>query len=93
MRVEGKDVAVAIYEPLGLQGQAGAGRMRERELFHDALALCRAQRWDGAEAAMQRLNAQAQGGKRYASFIERIACLRTHSPDAGRDGAVTFTTK
>ena len=93
VRVKGKDVAVAIYEPLGLQGQVDAGRMRERELFHDALALYRAQRWDEAEAAMQRLNADAHGAKRYASFLERIAYLRAHPPGAGWDGAFTFTTK
>jgi adenylate cyclase len=93
VRVKGKDVAVAIYEPLGLQGQVDAGRMRERELFHEALALYRAQRWDEAEAAMRRLSQGGHGAKRCAAFLERIAYLRAHPPGLDWDGAFTFTTK
>lgn len=92
VRVKGKDVAVAIYEPLGLQGQVDAGRMQEREQFHGALALYRAQRWDEAEAAMRHLN-EAYRATRYATFLERIAYLRSHPPGSDWDGAFTFTTK
>jgi adenylate cyclase len=93
VRVKGKEAAVAIYEPLGLQGKVDAGRMRERELFHEALTLYRAQRWDDAEAAMRRLSDSTTGAKRCASFLERIAYLRAHPPGEAWDGAFTFTTK
>jgi len=93
VRVKGKDVAVAIYEPLGLQGQVDAGRMRQRELFHEALALYRAQRWDEAETAMRRLNENGRGVKRYSVFLDRIAYLRANPPGPAWDGAFTFTTK
>jgi adenylate cyclase len=93
VRVKGKDVAVAIYEPLGLQGQVDAGRMRERELFHEALALYRAQRWDEAEAAMRWLHQDGHGAKHCAAFLERIAYLRAHPPGLDWDGAFTFTIK
>lgn len=93
VRVKGKDVAVAIYEPLGLEGQVDAGRMRERDEFHGALELYRAQRWTEAEAAMRRLSVATQGAKRYATFLERIEYLKAHPPGAGWDGAFTFTTK
>lgn len=93
VRVKGKDVAVAIYEPIGLEGQVDPARIRERDEFHEALELYRSQRWDDAEAAMRRLNSAAHGAKRYATFLERIEFLRAHPPGSDWDGAFTFTTK
>jgi adenylate cyclase len=93
VRVKGKDVAVAICKPLSLPGAGGSGRMRERELFHEAPALFRAQRRDAAGVAGRRLNQDGHGAKHCAAFLERIAYLRTHPPGLDWDGAFTFTIK
>jgi adenylate cyclase len=93
VRVKGKDVAVAIYEPLGLQGEVDAERMEERESFHQALTLYREQRWDEAEVVLERLHEKQPDARLYRTFLERITILRAHPPGHDWDGAFTFTSK
>jgi len=94
VRVKGKDEAVAIFEPLGLQGQVGKPKLEEAKLYSQFLRLYRAQDWDQAELQLFNLQKLAPDNKLYsATFVERISFLRANPPGKGWDGAFTFTTK
>lgn len=93
VRVKGKDIAVAIYEPLGLRGEVEQSVMEEVELFHQALQRYRGQQWTEAEMQLKRLQQRWPERKLYQKFIERIAVLRASPPARDWDGAFTFQTK
>jgi adenylate cyclase len=94
VRVKGKDEAVAIFEPLGLQGQVAKSKLEEIKLYAQFLRLYRAQDWDQAELQLFNLQKLVPGNKLYGeTFVERIVFLRANPPGKGWDGAFTFTTK
>ena len=93
VRVKGKDVAVAIFEPLGEKGQVEQSRVDEADLFHQALRLYRSQNWDMAEMQLLNLQKKSPDRKLYATFLERIGFLRQNPPGKDWDGAFTFETK
>ena len=94
VRVKGKDEAVAIFEPLGLQGQVEKAKLDEAKLFAQFLKLYRAQDWDQAELVLFNLQKIAPDAALYNhTFVERIPYLRANPPGANWDGAFTFTTK
>ena len=86
--------AVAIFEPLGLQGHVAKSRQEEAKLYAQFLRLYRAQDWDQAELQLFNLQKLVPDNKLYsATFVERISYLRANPPGKGWDGAFTFTTK
>jgi adenylate cyclase len=93
VRVKGKDRAVTIFEPVGVEGEVAATRLDELERFHRALKLYRSQNWDGAEMQFIDLQKIESEGKLCAAFLQRIAFLRAHPPGSDWDGAFTFETK
>ncbi|MGH8622185.1 MAG: CHASE2 domain-containing protein, partial [Burkholderiales bacterium] len=93
VRVKGKEESVAIYEPLGLEGQVDPSRQDEVKLWNQALRLYRSLDWDRAELQLLNLRKIAPDSELYESFIERIAHYRAHPPGAGWDGTWTFETK
>jgi adenylate cyclase len=93
VRVKGKDEPVAIYAPLGLEGQVEPARHDELMLWNQALRLYRQQDWDTAEQQLLNLRKIAPDSAAYELFIERIAHHRAHPPGADWDGAWTFETK
>ncbi len=94
VRVKGKDEAVAIYEPFGLQGQVEKAKLDEIKLYAQFLRLYRAQDWDQAELQLFNLQKQVAGHLLYShTFVERIAYLRANPPGKDWDGAFTFKTK
>ena len=94
VRVKGKDVAVAIFEPFGMQGQVSKPRLEEIKLYTQFLRLYRAQDWDQAELQLFNLQKQSPASTLYShTFVERISYLRANPPGKGWDGAFTFTTK
>jgi adenylate cyclase len=93
VRVKGKDVAVTIFEPVGLQGQVDRGKLEEIELFHRALQSYRGQNWDMAEKQLAGLQTLAPESKLCKTFLQRIAFLRANPPGKDWDGAFTFETK
>jgi adenylate cyclase len=93
VRVKGKDTAVTIYEPLGLEGEVTAALAEETARFDAALELYRNQEWDTAEQRLLELKRSAPEARLYDVFLERIALLRVNPPGAAWDGAFTFQTK
>ena len=94
VRVKGKDEAVAIYEPIGLQGKVTKPKLEEIRLYAQFLRLYRGQDWDQAELQLLNLQNMLPNNKLYnETFVGRIAFLRSNPPGNGWDGAFTFTTK
>ncbi len=94
VRVKGKDEAVAIFEPVGLQGQVEKGKLEEIKLYAQFLRLYRAQDWDQAELQLFNLQKLVPHSVLYEhTFVERISYLRANPPAKGWDGAFTFTKK
>jgi len=91
--VKGKDTAVAIFEPLGLDGTVEPARLEEADLYREALQLYRKQEWQMAEHRLLELKRLQPEVTLYEVFIERIAFLRANPPGPGWDGAFTFQTK
>jgi adenylate cyclase len=93
VRVKGKDVPVAIYEPMGPKDALSADLRQELARHRGALKLYRAQQWDQAEAEFFGLSRLPDAHKVYAEFLERITYFRKHPPGEKWDGAFTFTHK
>jgi adenylate cyclase len=93
VRVKGKHEGVAIFEPLGKQGEVGQETLHEMDRFHKAVEAYRAQRWDDAEKILRNLAYAAPEAKLYKLYLERIAHFRVSPPPANWDGVFVFTTK
>ena len=93
VRVKGKNEPVAIYEPLGLSAGMDAASLDALVQWHAALALVRAQDWEGAERAIAALRQADPARRLYALYLERIAIYRTAPPGPDWDGVTAFDTK
>jgi adenylate cyclase len=93
VRVKGKDEPVAIYQPIGLEGQVAPAKLHEIEIWNQALAYYRAQQWDLAELQLLNLRKLAPDMELYDIYLERIAVFRQEPPGEGWDGVWKFETK
>jgi adenylate cyclase len=93
IRVKGKDRALTVYEPLGLEGEVDARVREEMALWDQALRAYRAQQWDQADAHLAKLQRMNPACGLYAKFSERVADLRREPPPPGWDGVTSFDEK
>jgi adenylate cyclase len=92
VKVKGKDEPVAIYEPIGREGEPSRAELEELKLWERFLGCYRAQDWDAADATLRELSG-GQPRFLYEVYAKRIAHYRGHAPDAGWDGSWKFDTK
>ena len=93
IKVKGKDEAVGIFEPLGLESEVERKQQDEIKLWHQALRAYRAQQWDQIEVNLinlQRMNPQCE---LYTLYANRVAQFRRTPPAAGWDGVTAFDEK
>jgi adenylate cyclase len=93
VQVKGKEEPVAIYEPIGLEGEVDKATQEELKLWNQALRHYRAQEWDQAEVTLLNLSRLAPGRALYGKYMERIAHLRKEPPEPGWKGVWKFETK
>jgi len=93
VQVKGKEEPIAIYEPIGLEGEVGKALQEEIKLWNQALRHYRAQEWDQVEVALLNLTRMAPERGLYGKYMERIAQLRKDPPEAGWKGVWKFDTK
>ena len=93
VQVKGKEEPVAIYEPIGLEGETGKAAHEEMKLWNQALRYYRAQDWDQAEVTLLNLSRMAPGRGLYGKYMERVAQLRREPPEPGWNGVWKFETK
>jgi adenylate cyclase len=93
IKVKGKDEAVTIYEPLGLDAEVDRRFQEELKLWNQALRAYRAQQWDQVEVTLLNLQRMNPGCELYALYAERVAQMRRNPPPAGWDGVTVFEEK
>jgi adenylate cyclase len=92
VRVKGKDEAVRIYEPVGMQGEVMQEKLDELARFHAAVQLYRNRQWDLAENQLNSLQ-QAMPSPIYSIYIERIQQYKHLPPALDWDGVHNFESK
>lgn len=93
IKVKGKDEAVTIYEPLGLEGEVERKALDELKLWNQALRAYRAQQWDQVEVGLlnlQRLNPECA---LYQVYAEKVTQKRRDPPPPDWDGVSVFDEK
>ncbi len=92
VKVVGREEAIEIFEPLGLQDELADTRSQELALYTQALNHYRAQNWRLAEQGFSLLQQQSDQ-LLYKIYRDRIRQFVRVSPQADWDGVYTFTTK
>lgn len=93
VQVKGKEEPVAIYEPIGLEGEVPKAVLDELKLWNQALRHYRSQEWDQAEVALLNLSRLAPERALYGKYMERVAQLRKAPPEPEWKGVWKFETK
>ncbi len=93
VRVKGKGVPVAIYEPLDSKSALSNDAIDELKLYREALKLYRNQQWDLSEIQFINLQKMFPLRSLYALYIARIGQFRLAPPATDWDGAFNFETK
>lgn len=93
VRAKGKAEPVAIFEPLGVDGELTRAVHDELKLWNQALRAYRAQDWDQAELQLFNLSRITPASSLYELYRERVQHYRSHPPGPDWDGVTTFTTK
>ncbi|MGH8692158.1 MAG: CHASE2 domain-containing protein [Burkholderiales bacterium] len=92
IRVKGKDEAITVYEPLGLEPEAAAMR-DELRLWNQALRAYRAQHWDDTDVTLLNLQRQHPGRELYRFYAQKVAQKRRAPPPPDWDGVTVFDEK
>ena len=93
IKVKGKDTAVHVYEPIGIEGQVGKNVLDEIDLWHQVLKAYRAQAWDPVEAGLLKLERMHPHCRLYALYAERVSEFRRSPPPAGWACVTAFDEK
>ncbi|MGH6884889.1 MAG: adenylate/guanylate cyclase domain-containing protein, partial [Geminicoccales bacterium] len=93
IKVKGKDEAVTIYEPLGLEGTVERKALDELKLWNQALRAYRAQQWDQVEVGLLNLQRMSPDCGLYQVYVEIVAHKRRTPPPADWDGVSLFDEK
>jgi len=93
IKVKGKDEAVSIYEPLGLEADVERKAQEALKLWHQTLRAYRAQQWDQVEVSLLNLQRMDPGCELYTLYADRVTQFRRTPPAAGWEGVATFDEK
>ena len=92
VRVKGKEEAISIYEPLGIEAELSKEALEELKLWNQFLRQYRAQDWDQAELTLMNLQRMAPKYL-YEKYAEAIVTHRKEPPGENWDGVTVFKTK
>jgi adenylate cyclase len=93
VKVKGKDEAIVIYEPLGLEGELDRKNADELRLWNQTLRAYRGQQWDQAEVNLLNLQRMNPACELYSVYADRIALKRRETPPPEWDGVTAFHEK
>jgi adenylate cyclase len=93
IKVKGKDEAITIYEPLGLEAEALGAAREELRLWDEALRAYRARAWDEAEASLLNLQRIHPDQELYRVYMEKVDQKRREPPPPDWDGVTVFDEK
>ncbi len=93
IKVKGKDEAVSVFEPLGLDSEVERKLQDELKLWHQTLRAYRMQQWDQVEVSLLNLQRMNPECELYALYAERVTQFRRSPPAAGWEGVTAFDEK
>lgn len=93
IKVKGKDEALTIYEPVGLDTEVGKDKLDELKLWQQTLRAYRSQQWDQVELQLLNLRRMNPDFYLYELYSERVAEWRRNPPPADWDGVTAFDEK
>ena len=92
IQVKGKDTAIRVYEPLGLEGGVPQKTLDELDEYNQAYQLHLDRKWDEALAAFTALSEKSALGV-YGVYLERIPHLKEQELPEDWDGTFRHTSK
>ena len=93
VQVKGKEVAVTVYEPLGLQSTLTPAAAASLAIWATMLAHYRRQEWAEAQAGLQQLAGVAANTQLLQLYAQRVAAFRQTPPPPGWRGVTRFDAK
>ena len=93
IKVKGKDEAITIYEPLGLEAEVEKKALDELKLWHQTIRLYRSRQWDRVEVNLLNLHRMNPGCALYELYAKEAAGKRRNPPPAEWDGVTVFDEK
>ena len=93
IKVKGKDEALTIFEPIGMEGEVEKDVLDELKLWHQTLRMYRSQQWDQVELNLMNLKRMNAGCHLYDLYAERVAEKRRAPPPLNWDGVTAFDEK
>jgi adenylate cyclase len=93
IKVMGKDEAVTVYEPLGLESEVGESARRELEMWNSTLRAYRTRQWDDAETGLVSLARMNPTCGLYRAYAAIVADRRRNPPPPEWDGVTAFDEK
>jgi adenylate cyclase len=93
IKVKGKNEAITVYEPIGLESQVDKKVMDEMKLWQQTLRSYRAQQWDQAEVNLLNLQRMNPECALYGVYAEKVTEYRRKSLPAEWDGVTVFDDK
>jgi adenylate cyclase len=93
IKVKGKDEALTIYEPVGMEGELEKSKLDELKLWTQTLRAYRAQQWDQVEVQLLNLQRMNPECHLYTHYADEVAKWRRNPPPANWDGVTVFDEK
>ncbi len=93
VRVKGKDEALTIFEPIGLDVEVEQKVLDELRLWHQTLKAYRARHWDQVEVSLLNLQRMSQGCALYELYSRRVPLHRRTALPEEWDGVTVFDEK
>ncbi len=93
IKVKGKDEALTVYEPIGLDTEVGQEKLDELKLWRETLSSYRSQQWDQVELQLLNLRRMNPDCYLYELYANRMAEWRRNPPPPDWDGVTVFDEK
>ena len=93
IKVKGKDVAITVYEPLGIAATLDSGLQEELRTWNQALRAYRSRNWDLAEVNLINLQQLAPGCILYRVYAEQVQRARSTPMTADWEPVTVFDEK
>lgn len=93
IKVKGKDEAVNIYEPLGVEGEVERKAQEELKIWNQALRAYRTQQWDQVEVSLLNLQRMSPDCGLYQAYAQKVSEKRRNPPPPDWDGVTAFDEK
>ncbi len=93
IKVKGKDEAVNIYEPLGLEAHVDRKVLDELKVWNQTLRAYRTQQWDQVEVSLLNLQRMNPECGLYQVYVDKVSDKRRNPPPPGWDGVTAYDEK